>query len=159
MSPVLSSSVPCQTPSNEMRAHRRQPPPPHPAFLSTSPPTSAPASGLHFPFSPRLQDVCVLAHLSESRPCGCWWLSLGLTPVTAPHNGPFPPTSLSSEWSSAHQTLMSSTHQKARKPVVALLWLHAQRRHFQTYVHTRRTHGWTRTQANRQTNNCNTNIR
>lgn len=90
MSPVLSSSVPCQTPSNKMRAHRRQPPP-HPACLSTSPPTSAPASGLHFPFSPRLQDVCVLAHLSESRPCGCWWLSLGLTPVTAPHNGPFPP--------------------------------------------------------------------
>lgn len=58
---------------------------------SCLPPHLAPTSGLHFPFSPRLQYVCVLAHLSESRPRGCWWLSLGLTPVTAPDNGPFLP--------------------------------------------------------------------
>lgn len=91
MSPVLSSSLNCQIPSNELRAHRRHPAPPHPACFSASlsPPTiPAPTSGLHFPFSPRLQDVCVLAHLSERRPCGCWWLTLGLTPVTALHNAP-----------------------------------------------------------------------
>lgn len=108
MSPVLSSSVPCQTLSNEMRAHRRQPPPPHPAFLSTSPPTSAPASGLHFPSSPRLWDVCVLAHLSERRPCGCWWLSLGLTPVTAPHNGVLIGVLFTRHWCHLHTKRLKS---------------------------------------------------
>lgn len=116
-------------------------------LLASPPHPSAPTSGLHFPFSPRLQDVCVLAHLSESTPRGCWWLSLGLTPVTAPHNGPFPPTWLSSEWSSAHQTLISSTHQKALKLVFALLWLHAQRQHFQTYTHSLNT--WLDTHTSR----------
>lgn len=36
MSPVLSSSLNCQIPSNELRAHRRHPAPPHPACFSAS---------------------------------------------------------------------------------------------------------------------------
>lgn len=80
MSPVLSSLVLCQTP-----VMRREPPP------------------LPLVSTPRLLDVCVLTHLSESRPCGCWWLIQGLTPVTTSHN-----TSHGCVWSSAHQSLMSS---------------------------------------------------
>lgn len=97
------------------------------------PPPPHPTSGLHFPFPPRQQDVCVLAHLRESRPCGCWWLILGFTPVTALHNGLFPQQQLCcSEWSSVHQTLMSSTSSRAWKLLVTLLWLHAQQQHFET---------------------------
>lgn len=93
MSPVLSSLVLCQTP-----VMRREPPP------------------LPLVSTPRLLDVCVLTHLSESRPCGCWWLIQGLTPVTTSHN-----TSHGCVWSSAHQSLMSSPPKDLK---VALFWLH-----------------------------------
>lgn len=137
---VLSSAVLRQTSINSMRAHRRQP---HPARPSASPPASPPVSGFHFPFAPSVARCSlVLALVSEDEPCGCWWLSLGLTPVTAPDNNPHPslpppPPLLSSEWRSAHQTLMSFTLQSCW--LLCYGYMHSDK-HFQTYAHIHRAY-------------------
>lgn len=109
----------------------------HPARLSTSLRPMLPPRVFTSHSLPGCK-TCVLARWSESRPCGSWWLSLGLTPVTTTPSGVN--TSL---------TLRSWTWQKAWKRAVALLRLPARRRHFQT-----RTHTSAKPHANKQIERC-----
>lgn len=161
MSPV--SSVSCQTLSIVLSAYKRLfhrillAFPLHLSHTHTHTPLH-PCLQSSLPFSPRTQDVCVPPYFNE---WGALWVMVAQLGVNtndslAPCSPPSP-TLLSAVYSSVYQTLVSSSHRKARLLVVALLWLHAQRQHLQTYASTRHMVGLmpsSRLSAVTQTQEC-----
>lgn len=119
---------------------------------------STPASSLLFHSLPG-RKTCVSRRTSMK--WGALWVMVAQLGVNtndslAPCSPPSP-TLLSAAYSSVYQTLMSSSHRKARLLVVALLWLHAQRQHLQTYASTRHMVGLmpsSRLSAVTQTQEC-----